>query len=41
MLCLRTAEFALDPSNSDFLKVCIGVVTKMITRLFAERTAAV
>jgi hypothetical protein len=24
MLCLRTAEFALDSSNSDFLKVCIG-----------------
>jgi len=24
MLCLRTAEFTLDPSNSDFLKVCIG-----------------
>ena len=25
MFCLRTAEFALDPSNSDFLKVCIDV----------------
>jgi hypothetical protein len=34
-------EFALDPSNSDFSKCTSAWVTKVITRLFAGRIAAV